>query len=238
MLQFTIFDLARGQATPDTLQKDCEQNAVSIALVPIDTVVSLGTASSGALEAFIGPCSVIEMFEENNKNVIDADEMKAALAGLSKEIERVKREYSESVEAPTKLLIKTRDTKTSSTVSSSVLKAASSSDASTSDASFSAPSPRSSPSSSRTSQNARHLSPAALAVIVEHGITLVGVDSTELDPADSKDNVEYARKNKLPCLINLELSEVESGFQYILVAPPMVMKDRDLVAVRPILLMN
>ncbi len=194
MLEFTIFDLAKGHASPNTMQQDCQNHAISVALVPS------GTIGGGALKTFFGPCSVIDLSLANDQKTIDTAEVKDALAALTKEIERIKKDFYENVETPNKVLVKTRNA-----------------------GSFSP---------------GRHLTAEALATIFEHGIELVGVDTSELDPPNRNDNLEFARRNKLACLINLELGDVDSGFLYILAAPPMFVEDCDLVPVRPLLLMK
>jgi kynurenine formamidase len=96
-----IYDLTKGFANPDTLERMTDHLEISLAMIPS------GTAGSGVVDLFIGPCSVIDLSLNERESPIHADEIKASLDALHRQIDGFRAEYYSNISRPTKLLIKT-----------------------------------------------------------------------------------------------------------------------------------
>jgi len=72
--------------------------------------------------------------------------------------------------------------------------------------------------------------------LAEHGVTLIGIDSASIDPADSKtlDSHQVIRRRGLRVLENLVLDEVPEG-DYELIALPLKLIQADASPVRAVL---
>jgi arylformamidase len=78
--------------------------------------------------------------------------------------------------------------------------------------------------------------PATLEALADLGVTLVGIDSASVDPADSKtlDSHQVLRRRGLRVLENLVLDAVPEG-DYELIALPLKLTSADASPVRAVL---
>ena len=79
-------------------------------------------------------------------------------------------------------------------------------------------------------------SPETLTALADLGVTLVGIDSASIDPADSKtlDSHQIIRQRNMRVLENLQLDHIEEG-DYELIALPLKLMSADASPVRAIL---
>lgn len=80
------------------------------------------------------------------------------------------------------------------------------------------------------------IDPEAIALLADHNVVLIGVDTPSLDPQDSKILAAHqmVRRRGLSILEGLVLDEVASG-DYELIAPPLKFMDLDSAPVRAVL---
>jgi len=80
------------------------------------------------------------------------------------------------------------------------------------------------------------VAPATIALLAQHGVRLIGIDTPSLDPQDSKtlDAHHAVRVHKMAILEGIVLDAVAEG-DYELIALPLKLKDMDASPVRAIL---
>jgi arylformamidase len=80
------------------------------------------------------------------------------------------------------------------------------------------------------------VAPATIALLAQHGVRLIGIDTPSIDPQDSKtlDAHHAVRVNRMAILEGIVLDAVAEG-DYELIALPLKLKDMDASPVRAIL---